>query len=89
MDLDTMIITVFCQVDDALPIILNGTRLRERGRFPTLSDAEVLTIETVGEFLGLTQDKQIFEYFQRHWQHFFPALGKVHRTTFARQAANE
>ena len=88
MDLDTMIITVFCQIDDALPTVLNGTRLRERGRFPTLSDAEVLTMETVGEFLGLAQDKQMFEYFRQHWRHFFPALGKVHRTTFARQSAN-
>lgn len=88
MDLDTLIITIFCQIDDTLPTIFNGVRLRERGRFPLLSDAEVLTIETVGEFLGLGQDKQIFEYFHRHYQHFFPALGKVHRTTFTRQAAN-
>ncbi len=88
MDLDTLIVTVFCRIDDALPTILNGTRLRERGREPQLSDAEVLTLEVVGEFLGLTQDKHIFEYFQKHWQPFFPALGKLHRTTFARQAAN-
>lgn len=88
MDLDTLIITVFCQIDDALPTVFNGTRLRERGREPLLSDAEVLTMETVGEFLGLAQDKQVFEYFRRHYQNFFPSLGKVHRTTFARQAAN-
>jgi len=88
MDLDTLIITVFCQIDDAFPTVLSGIRLRQRGRVPKLSDTEVLTIETVGEFLGLTQDKQIFEYFQRHWQHFFPALGTVHRTTFVRQSAN-
>lgn len=88
MDLDTMIITIFCRIDDTLPTIFNGERLRERGGFPLLSDAEVLTMETVGEFLGLGQDKQIFEYFRRHYAHFFPALGKVHRTTFTRQAAN-
>lgn len=88
MDLDSLIITVFCRIDDTLPTILNGSRLRARGRFPKLSDAEVLTMEAVGEFLGFSQDKQIFEYFRRHWQHFFPALSTIHRTTFTRQAAN-
>jgi hypothetical protein len=42
----------------------------------------------VGEYLGLDQDKQIFKYFRSHFTHFFPALRKVHRTTFLRQAAN-
>jgi len=88
MDLDTMIVTVFCRIDDSLPTIFDGRRLRGRGREPLVSDAEVLTMEVVGEFLGFSQDKQIFEYFQRHWQHFFPALRMIHRTTFARQAAN-
>ncbi|HKC64021.1 MAG TPA: IS982 family transposase, partial [Pyrinomonadaceae bacterium] len=55
---------------------------------PLLSDAEVLTIEVVGEYLGMDQDKAIFTYFRRHFGHFFPALCAVHRTTFARQAAN-
>jgi hypothetical protein len=53
-----------------------------------LSDSEVLTIEVVGEYLGLDCDTQVFAYFRRHYGHFFPALGKVHRTTFVRQAAN-
>ena len=47
-----------------------------------------MTIETVGEYLGLSQDKQIFQYFRRHHKALFPDLGKVHRTTFTRQAAN-
>jgi hypothetical protein len=88
MDLDTLIVTVFCQIDDALKTVLSDTRLRQRGRSPLLSDAEVLTVETIGEYLGLSQDKQIFEYFARHYKAMFPALGKVHRTTFTRQAAN-
>jgi hypothetical protein len=48
----------------------------------------VLTLELVGEFLGLDQEKALFAYFRRHYPHFFPALGRVHRTTFTRQAAN-
>jgi len=88
MDLDTFIITVFCEVDDMLPSLLGGKRFRSRGPDPTLSDSEVLTIEMVGEFLGLDQDKVIFDYFRCHYSHFFPALLQIHRTTFTRQAAN-
>jgi hypothetical protein len=88
MDLDSLIITVFCQLDDALPTCLDRQCLRQRGPQPLLRDSEVLTIEVVGEFLGFDQDRQMFDYFRRHFAHFFPALSRVHRTTFVRQAAN-
>lgn len=88
MDLDALIVTVFCLVDDALTAELAGRRLRQRGPRPALADSEVLTVELVGEFLGLDQERQMFDYFGRHYAHFFPALARVHRTTFARQAAN-
>jgi hypothetical protein len=86
VDLDTLIIAVFCLLDDALGRL--PSRLRQRGPRPALSDAEVLTVEAVGEYLGLDRDAEVFAYFRRHYGHFFPALGRVHRTTFARQAAN-
>ena len=84
MDLNTFIVAVFCLVDDRL----KGRRIRQRGPAPKLSDSEVLTIEIVGEFLGLDTDEAIFRYFRRHYAEWFPTLGEVHRTTFARQAAN-
>jgi len=65
-----------------------GHRLRERGPDPLVGDSEVITIELVAEFLGLSKDKTIFSYFRKHYPHFFPTLGKIHRTTFIRQAAN-
>src|SRR5262249_14151239 len=46
------------------------------------------TIELVGEFLGRDHDKGLFEHFRRYHAAEFPALARVHRTTFARQAAN-
>lgn len=55
---------------------------------PKLSDAEVLTMEVVGEFLGLDTDAGIHRYFRSHFVGWFPAIGSVHRTTFARQGAN-
>ena len=85
MDLSTFIVAVFCLIDDRL---MDLGRLRARGPAPTLCDSEVLTIEVVGEFLGLDEDTELFEYFRRHYAHFFPNLRQVHRTTFTRQAAN-
>ena len=86
MDLSTFIIAVFfCLIDDRLKEL---GRLRGRGPAPTLCDSEVLTIEVVGEFLGLDEDTELFAYFRRHYAHFFPNLLRVHRTTFTRQAAN-
>ena len=87
MDLDTLIVTMFCLVDDNLSS-LSPDRFRERGPQPKLADSEVLTIELIGEYLGLSQDTAIFAYFRRHFAHFFPALITVHRTTFVRQSAN-
>jgi hypothetical protein len=85
MDLSTFIAAVFCIIDDRLKDL---GRLRGRGPAPTLCDSEVLTIEVVGEFLGIDEDTELFAYFGRHYAHFFPNLLRVHRTTFSRQAAN-
>jgi len=85
MELSTFIVAVFCLIDDQLKDL---GPLRARGPAPTLFDSEVLTIELVGEFLGLDEDTELFAYFRRHYAHFFPNLRLVHRTTFSRQAAN-
>jgi hypothetical protein len=60
--------------------------LRQRGFSPKLSDSEVLTMEIVGEFLGIDMEKHIWQYFRRQWSPWFPQLGS--RSTFVRQAAN-
>jgi DDE family transposase len=88
VDLDTFIVATYCLIDDLIDEVLGGRRLRERGPDPALDDREVLTMEIVGEFLGLDTDRGIFRFFSRHYEGWFPPLGRVHRTTFARQAAN-
>jgi hypothetical protein len=85
MNLSTFIVAVFCLIDDRLEAL---GRLRGRGPAPTLCDSEVLSIEVVGEFLGIDKDTELFAYFRPHYAHFFPNLLRVHRTTFSRQAAN-
>ena len=87
MDLETFIITVFCLTDDFVCETFPH-RLRQRGPAPVLADSEVLTIEAVGEFLGLDTDQKLHIYFRRPFGHLFPGLWRVHRTTFLRQAAN-
>ena len=85
MGLSTFIVAVFRLMDERLK---DRGPLRQRGPAPKLPDAEVLTIEIVGEFLALDTDKALHRYFRRHRGEWFPALRFVHRTTFARQAAN-
>ena len=88
MDLETFITEVFCITDDFIQAFGRAHKLRQRGPMPKLADSEVLTIELVGEFLGVDTDQNLHAYFRRHFAHLFPGLRWVHRTTFARQAAN-
>ena len=86
MSLEEFIITVYCLVDDLCKEILKNIKLRHRGPMPKTTDSEIITMDIVGEYLGLKGDKNIWEYFKMHWGQFFPALGC--RTTYARQSAN-
>lgn len=49
MDLDTLISTWFCWIDEGVKELVVGRRLRQRGPAPTLADSEALTMEVVGE----------------------------------------
>jgi hypothetical protein len=54
MDLSTFIIGVFDTTEDWLK---EQGPVRSRGPAPKLSDSEVITMEIVGEFLGIDTDK--------------------------------
>ncbi len=88
MNLDDFIITCFCLIDEMLPAVTKGKRLRQRGPMLKLADSEVITMELVGTYLGLSQDREVFDYFRRHYRHFFPHKGHMARSMFVRQAAN-
>jgi hypothetical protein len=91
VDLESFTIAVLCRLEELLAELQadpDWRRVRSRGPAPILADSEVLTMEVVGEFLGLDQDVAIYHYFRREHADWFPALPRVHRTTFARQAAN-
>ena len=86
MPQEDFIITVFCWIEEHWGLVIGGQRLRQRGFAPKLTDSEVVTMEVVGEFLGLETDVGLWKYFNHHWRSWFPALGS--RTAFAQQAAN-
>ena len=83
---EEFIIRVFCIIDDEFKKMMKGKSLRERGRKPELFDSEVITMEVVGEVLGLDCDKKIWAHFKTEWIHFFPNIPD--RTNFPKQAAN-
>lgn len=85
-DIEEFIIAVYLQIEDRLSGLLKAYPARARGFEPKLSDAEVITLEVVGEFLDHHTDIGIWKYFYRHWDSWFLTLG--HRSTFVRQAAN-
>lgn len=85
MSIEDLIITMFCLIDDELKKLLEGRKMRQRGPLPNLSDSEVITMEILGEFLGMDRDKKIWEYFADHWRCLFPKIPD--RSNFAKQAA--
>ena len=86
MELSDFITTTFVITDDFVKEHFPARRLRKRGFLPKLSDSEVITMEIVGEYMGLSTDKAIYQYFKRHWSNCFPQLPD--RSNFVRQCAN-
>src|SRR3954462_12492911 len=86
MDLETLIVAGFCLVDDFVRDLCHDRGLRQRGPTPVLADSEVLTVEIVGEFLGLDTDRGLHAYFRRHSGHLSALLGEVPRPPSPRQA---
>src|SRR3954470_9834288 len=89
VDLESFTIAMYCWIDAALAEMHadpDWCRIRQRGPAPTLADSEVLTMEVVGEYLGLDRDTALVAYFRREHPDWFPALLRVHRTTVVRQA---
>ena len=80
MDLESFTIAMYCWIDAVLAEMHadpDWCRIRQRGPAPTLADSEVLTMEVVGEFLGLDRDTALFAYFRCEHPDWFPALRRV------------
>jgi hypothetical protein len=86
MDRKDFIITVYLLVCEHYRALRTRRSFRRGGTAPALTDEEVITIELCGEYFKLGTDEDIFDYFQAHFQPWFPRLQD--RTLFVRQAAN-
>lgn len=86
MTLDDFIINVYCMIEEKIKKCTGGKKIRRAGFAPSLSDGEALTMEVVGEYLGINHDKHIWRYFKVHFQEWFPGLRS--RTSFVEQCSN-
>ena len=84
MPLEDFIIWEYVLVDDWLADFPHP--VRQHGFAPAFSDAEVIPLEVVGEYLGYDEDKAGWAYFNRHWREWFPRLPS--RSTYVRQCAH-
>ena len=87
-NLDLFVISIYCFIEDGLyPAFCQANGNPRRAGFdPGLSDAECLTIEIVGHFLGYSSQKKLYEQMREHFTDWFPALKD--RPAFVRQSAN-
>jgi len=87
MSLDDCMITCFCLIDELIPSVTKGKRLREREPQPKLADSEVITIEVVGSYLGFPQDKALLPTSNSITGTFFQLLRwLIARRLYAKQA---
>lgn len=86
MNLENNIIGLYLTIEEACHVVTKGKKLRQCGRRPNLTDAEVLTIELFGEMQGHHDDAAIWRYAHYHWLEWFPKLGSY--KAFVKQCAN-
>lgn len=86
MNREDIIISVYLTIEAAYRAVTRGQTIRQCGRRPELTDAEVLTIEVFGEMQGHHDDAAIWRYADAHWRDWFPKLGGY--KAFVKQCAN-
>ncbi len=75
MDRDTFIIAVYCLGVEHYQALPAHRPVRRGGFAPTLSDEEVSTMESGGEYFKLSSDKDLWQYFRTHLTTFFQPWG--------------
>lgn len=85
MSIQEFIISVYLIIEETYPIVVNQP-LRTRGFAPAVSDVEIITMQIVGEYLGLDTDRSIWMYFKNKWLDWFPKLGSY--PNFCKHCAN-
>ena len=85
MSIEEFIIFVYVIIEELYSTVVIKP-LRTRGFPPAVTDTEIITMQIVGEFLGLDTDKNIWMYFKNNWLEWFPKLGSY--PNFCKHCAN-
>lgn len=88
MPLSDYIIHVFCLIDDMYCELFGSKGIRKSGYAPLLQDSEIISMLTVGEFLGMSDNKKIWLYFKSNFLNYFPNIANVKYKIFNKHATN-
>ena len=84
LDLDTFLVTVYCQVDDLYQAHFARQKPRRPGAKPAQSDSEVLALMLLGQWQPRRSERALLSYVKRHWRSYFPRL--LSQSAFNRRA---
>lgn len=88
MPLNDYIIHVFCLIDDIYHNLFGTKGIRKAGYSARLQDSELITMVTVGEFIGLADNKKIWLHFKSCYLSYFPSIAHITYKVFNKQATN-
>jgi hypothetical protein len=77
-------IRLYCCIEASINRFLGGKSLCKGGFFPALSDAELVTIEIIGEFYGIYGDRSIWRFADGTLRSLFQKLTQY--KTFTKQS---
>jgi hypothetical protein len=84
LDLDTFLVTVYCQVADLYQAHFASQKPRRPGAKPELSDSEVLALMLLGQWEPRRSERAFLSYVRKHWRSYFPRL--LSQSAFNRRA---
>lgn len=84
LDLDTFLVTVYCQIDDLYQAHFAGHKPRRPGPAVHLSDSEVLCLMVLAQWEAHRSERAFLRYVRQHWSSYFPRL--LSQSAFNRRA---
>jgi hypothetical protein len=84
LDLDTFLITVYCDVDDLYQAHFAAAKPRRPGPAVRVSDSEVLTLMLLGQWHPRRSERAFLRHVHQQWQSYFPRL--LTQSAFNRRA---
>lgn len=87
MDRETLLITIYCMVDDFCAQPKVAAQLRRPGRKPKLSDEAILSLALLQEFTGIVDEDDYWDYVCENFESCFPGQ-LVDRSQYNRRKKN-